>query len=150
MDKTVTIRGSETRYYYLLWPEFLTLPKANLRKLLKIPYTLPWYPENQEAIDFLDREFPILIESIGSEEIPNAKTAWDTASKEYQNGFLTLDHRLFPPGTKEEKDAEKARRKRHNDSLMNKVKIAKAEYEKQNKRLIRVKEIYEIYKSQKR
>ena len=151
MDKAVVIRCFDKCYYTLMWPAFfLDRPKATMQKLFKWLFSYEWYRENEETIAFLDREFPILFETIEKEDIPKAKEEWGKRSKAFQDGYLNTDSRFFPPGTKEEYRKERERRKAHNDRLMRRVKEAKAEYERQEKRLIRAKVIYEIYKSEKR
>ena len=151
-DRIVNFRCFDTCHYALVWPTFfLEASKAKLRTLFKWLFAYEWYSENEETIAFLDHEFPILFETIEKEDIPNAKEQWDKRSQEYQRDFLTTDSRFFPSefSTKKEKQEEKERRKNHNSILKGRVNAAKADYEYQKKRLVRAKEIYEIYKSEK-
>lgn len=156
--KTVVIRCFDTCVYTLLFPTFFTTaPKATLCKILKRLFQFEWYRENEETIDFLDRELPELnktVEAEGAERIAGAEKAWRDRMADYERDFLDPNMASFPADWSKDKKREKRkRRKEFNARNMARVKGAKRNYEYTKKQVLkeieRAKVVYEVYRNVK-
>ncbi len=125
-EKTISFRCFDTCRYTLVFPAFfLDRPKATLVKVFKWLFQFDWYAENQEAIEFFDREIPVFAknaEAIGQKQIDGAEKTW-------QECMSVCDHNT------------------------RRVKEAKANYERTKKQvqkeIKRAKVIYEVYQNAK-
>ena len=137
MEQTVRIDCFDTCVYTLKFPQFFeTATLANCKKLFKYLFQFEDKGENDETIAFLDTALPELCEA--------KKGVWHVKIVEYQNGFLSTDRAALPPNCVYRKQIieEVARRKRHNEALMRKVKSAKSQYE-------HAKKVWESYTDEK-
>lgn len=111
--------------YDLYWPKWFEVkPVADARKMFLWLWEYEYfYKENKEAARIIETDFPAII--------AEKKAAWGERSKDFSNGYKDPDPTFFPAHwTKGQKCTESAKRKRENDALYNKVKKAKAEYDK--------------------
>lgn len=137
MEQTVRIDCFDTCVYTLKFPQFFeTATLTNCKKLFKYLFQFEDKGENDKTIAFLDTALPELC--------AEKKGAWHVKSVEYQNGFLSTDRAALPSNCVYRKQIieEVARRKRHNEALMRKVKSAKSQYE-------HAKKVWESYTDEK-
>lgn len=159
MDKTVVIRCFDTCYYTLVYPAFfLDRPKATIQKLFRWLFAYEWYSENEATIAFLDRELPLLpeiVEAQGKERIARREQVLQERKATYEKEYLDPNMARMPRDWSEStKTIERDYRKQTNTSNKWLVKEAEAELDHTKKQAVkdvaRAKEIYEIYKSEKR
>lgn len=151
MPETVVIRCFDTGVYTLLFPKFfMEAPKAKLKKIFKWLFQFDRYDENRAAIEFLDTEIPRFSEYLKTERIPETQKAWELRSKEFMDGYRSIDPMFFPSGlNRKEKQTVAATRRKRNKELMLKVKEAKAAHDKAKKDYDHSIEVYGMFKSEK-
>lgn len=135
-EKIITIRCFDKCRYDLYWPAwFLKKPVYDVRKIFIYLWRFDLYKGNDEVIQTLKTEFPVLIEAL--------EKVWGERSAEFSQGFKDPDPTYFPYNwTKSQKRAESTKRKKDNAALFSKVKKAKAEYDKAVK-------LFELFKEAK-
>lgn len=150
MDKTVSMRCFDACNYVFAFPRFFLMsPKATLRKVFKWLFQFDYYPENREAIEFFDREFPVAIEDAEA-NIRETKHLLEKRSIEYQLEYRDLDPKSFKDcPTKKKQREERAARRLHNARLMDLLKDAKSAHENAKRDCERLKEIYALYQEAK-
>ena len=158
-EKTIVIRCFDTCRYALTYPVFfLTTPKATIQKLFKWLFAYEWYFENEATIAFLDHELPLLpeiVEAQGKERITRREQRLQERRATYEKEYLDPNMARMPRDWSDSmKTLERDYRKQTNASNKKLVKEAEAELEYAKKRAVkdvaRAKEIYEIYKTEKR
>lgn len=79
METIIRIRCFDTCLYQLVYPTFFVrVTKATLKTIFKYLFQFGWYEENQQAIAFLDRELPEIVQTVdawNTEKIKNTKAA---------------------------------------------------------------------------
>lgn len=123
--KIITIRCFGKCRFDLYWPKWFEVKAvADARKMFLWLWRYEYfYEENRQAAKIIETDFPEIIEA--------KKVAWGERSKEFSEGYKDPDPTFFPYNwTKGQRRAESAKRKRENNALFNKVKKAKAEYDK--------------------
>lgn len=157
-EKNVYIRCFDTCRYELVWPTFfLEAPKATLRKIFKWLFMFGDYRDNEDTIEFFDREFPNFISAVekrGQERIAAKEKVWRDRQADYEKEYLDPNLASFPtdwPKTK--KRAEQKIRKERNARSAQRVKDAKTSYElaKKNaaKDFVRAAQVFELYQEVK-
>lgn len=149
-DMIVSMRCFESCHYEFVFPRFFTVSgKATLRKVFKWLFQFDYYPENREAVEFFDREFPQLIDRLET-EIEATKKSWHERSVEQLRDKADTDPANLPQEwTKKRKREEISVRKKANAELARKVKDAKAYYDRAVKDHAYAKEVYELFKEAK-
>ncbi len=108
------------------------MPLTNLRKFLKLMDADRW--RNEENIRTFFTYIPEITEDL--------KAKWDEASLNFQRDYL--DPKYSAGNYIDDKD-EREKRRNHNKRLLNKVKAAKARYERFQRRVPKLEELKEQY-----
>ena len=157
MEQVITIRAYSCTYR-LIYPAFwLGAPKATLCKIFKWLFRFDLYPENQEAIEFFDRELPDMVKIVdaqSAEKISAAEKEWRARQADYKHDYLDPNPAMFPATwDKGHKQAEKERRKKWNADNLRRVKDAEARHRWAQKQAVkdheRAEMVYQIYLAEK-
>lgn len=153
MEQVITIRAYSCTYR-LVYPAFwLAVPKATLCKIFKWLFRFEWYTENQEAIEFFDRELPDMVKIVdaqNAEKISAAEKEWRARQADYEHDYLDPNPATFPATwDKGHKQAEKEHRKKWNADNLRRVKNAEARHRWAQKQAAKDHEraelVYQIY-----
>ena len=132
-SRTVVFQQDQCRMTLIIPAAIIEMSLTNLRKFFK--WACRWAGDNKESVHEFFSCVPEVTEYLMGE--------WNTASIEFQKDYQDPD--FDSKGNKIMDAKKKKSRKAHNNILLKKVKTAKANYDKFQKKIPKLKELQDQY-----